>query len=179
MIVSDAPSILVGRVGQLIWVRIEGRGSFQNSPALKEVCQRAMGSGISEVVVDLANCPVMDSTFMGTLAGAALKARQSRPPASLLVLNANERNTSLLRNLGLDQVFDVDHAGTRHAVLRREVESELLERASREPLSRQEQAAHVLEAHEALGRANEANVERFRDVVEFLKSEMAPPDPAP
>jgi len=51
--------------------------------------------------VDVRNCPVMDSTFMGTLAGIALRLREIGQGA-LHVTHLNNRNSDLLRNLGLD-----------------------------------------------------------------------------
>ena len=40
------------------------------------------------------------------------------------------------------------------------------------PLHQRDQAEFVLEAHEALCKANEENVRRFKDVIEFLKHDV-------
>src|ERR1043165_1280780 len=90
--------------GPEVWIRVEGRGSFQNSPALKEFTRRLMEDGRREFVVDLKNCPAMDSTFMGTLAGLAIRLREAGGGA-LWVVNRNERNAELLAGLGLDPLF--------------------------------------------------------------------------
>ena len=92
---NSPPSILVGITSRAVHVKVEGKGSFQNSPALKEFSKRMLERGCRHFVVDLNGCPVMDSTFMGTLAGIALRLREFGN-GSLLVRNANERNADLL-----------------------------------------------------------------------------------
>lgn len=166
-------SLLVGRIEGTLWVRVESRGSFKNSPDLRAVAESAMRRGMKQIVVDLAECPIMDSTFMGTLTSLhhALE-KQSGGGGSLIVLNANDRNLDLLQSLGLDHVFHVDKDGTELPELRRQVDEEILARAKIQPLDKTEHAAHVLEAHEALAGANEANRDRFRDVVSFLRTEV-------
>jgi len=171
--VPEESTILVGRFDDLLWVRITGRGSFANSPALKSLVVESATSGLSRFVVDLAECPVMDSTFMGTLTSAAIRLRECQPPGSLQVVNANERNLGLLESLGLDQVFDVDRSGNAYPELRPRVAGALLELVGGTRLSQQDHAAHVLEAHEVLSNTNPANRERFRDVVSYLRSETA------
>jgi anti-anti-sigma regulatory factor len=170
---SAAPdsTLFIGEIDDVVWVRVEGRGTFQNSPDLKAVAAHAASHGKSRMVVDLLNTPIMDSTFMGTLTGLALGLRD-RPGGGLLVVNANQRNVQLLENLGLDQIFEVDKDGTALPEIRRSVEAEIIGRGDRVALDKSEHAAHVLEAHEALAEANPANRERFRDVVSFLKSEV-------
>ena len=168
---SPESSLLVGQIEGVLWVRVEGRGSFQNSPGLKAVATHASARGQNRLVVDLQDCPLMDSTFMGTLTGLALSLR-GKPDGELLVLNANPRNQDLLENLGLDQIFTVDKDGSALPDLRRAVDDEMLARTRRSPLDKAEHAAHVLEAHEALAGANPANRDRFRDVVTFLKTEV-------
>src|SRR6185436_8607943 len=101
---SPTNSILVGTANRTVWVRVEGKGSFLNSTGLKEFAKEMINRGFREFAVDLKNCPVMDSTFMGTLAGVALRLRELGQ-GSLRVTNLNERNGDLLSNLGLDQLF--------------------------------------------------------------------------
>lgn len=168
---AQESNLLVGEIGDIVWVRVEGRGSFHNSPELKAVAAHAAQRGIKRLVVDLKNSPLMDSTFMGTLTGLSLN-NKAAPVNGLIVVNANERNIQLLENLGLDQIFEVDKDGSALAEIRLEVDEELLARSARAPLDKIAHAAHVLEAHQALAEANPANRERFRDVVTFLKSEV-------
>ena len=113
----------------------------------------------------------MDSTFMGTLTGAALNLRE-RGEGEVVVLNANGRNQQLLTSLGLDHILTVDNVGVRFKAERAAVSQQLGLCDEGRPADKTEQAAHVLEAHEALTEANVENASRFRDVIEFLEKEL-------
>ena len=148
---------------------MEGRGSFQNSSGLKEFVKQMIQRGFREFVVDLKDCEQMDSTFMGTLAGAALRLREIGQ-GELRVTNVNERNADLLSSLGLDQLFSVqvldaaqDDDEAPDDALLREVRPQAAEDAEKQT---------VLEAHEALAEADAANAVKFKDVLEFLRSEL-------
>lgn len=164
----------------MVWIRIEGKGSFQNSPELKNYVGCMIGRGASHFVVDLENCPVMDSTFMGTLVGIVSKLGDAEG-ASLEVINANPRNMQLIQSLGLDHVFSLDTDGSAWAVLRKQISTELngdkreLEHLE---LNKRSNTEHVLEAHRHLSDADGSNVPRFHDVIEFLKKELRGTDPA-
>src|SRR5271165_329015 len=68
--------ILVSCADRIVWVRVEGNGSSTNSTALRDFAKEMIHRGAREFIVDLCNCPVMDSTFMGTLAGISLWLRE-------------------------------------------------------------------------------------------------------
>ena len=148
----------VGIDGPTVWVRVQGRGSFQNSTGLKEFAAEMAGRGHRKFVVDLKDCELMDSTFMGTLAGIALKLG---PEGNLRVIRANERCRSVLRNLGLDRVFTVEESVS-------ETPPAPLHDAEGHP-PREAQRETIIEAHENLVAANPDNAVRFKDVIEFLK----------
>ena len=123
--------------------------------------------GFREFAVDLKNCPVMDSTFMGTLAGIALRLREIGQ-GTLRVTNLNERNADLLSNLGLDQLFLIEARGSEAALNSAPAQTPL---ASAAP-DKVTQAQTMLEAHEACIEANEANAAKFKDVLEYLKQDL-------
>ncbi|HSI14907.1 MAG TPA: STAS domain-containing protein [Chthoniobacter sp.] len=158
------PSILVGTASRTVWVRVEGKGSFLNSTGLKEFAKEMINRGFREFAVDLKNCTVMDSTFMGTLAGIALRLRELGQ-GNLRVTNLNERNSDLLSNLGLDQLFLIE---ARNSVPTAATET-VLETAAPDKTT---QAQTMLEAHEACVEANEANAAKFKDVLEYLKQDL-------
>src|ERR1043166_9617347 len=66
--------------------------------------------GYREFVVDLAHCVMMDSTFMGTLAGVALRLKELGQ-GHLHVVHCGDRSRELLSGLGLDQLLDVQENG--------------------------------------------------------------------
>src|SRR5258705_9920007 len=98
--------ILVSCADRSVWVRMEGNGSSTNSTALRDFAKEMIHRGAREFFVDLCNCPVMDSTFMGTLAGISLWLGELGE-SCLSVVNLNERNAGSLCSLGLDQLFNV------------------------------------------------------------------------
>jgi anti-sigma B factor antagonist len=162
--VNVQPSILVGTANRTVWVRVEGKGSFLNSTGLKEFAKEMVNRGFREFAIDLKNCTVMDSTFMGTLAGIALRLRELGQ-GTLRVTNLNERNSDLLSNLGLDQLFVIEARNSNAA------------EAAQTPLAgaapdKTAQAQTMLEAHEACVEANEANAAKFKDVLEYLKQDL-------
>ena len=165
--VSTQSSILVGCSSKIVWVRVEGKGSFLNSSGLKEFAREMINRGHREFVVDLQNCPVMDSTFMGTLAGVALRLREIGQ-GNLHVSNLNDRNRDLLRNLGLDQLFAIDLCGVNAP------EDAARTRSLETPAGgdRVAQAQTMLEAHEALVEAAAENLTKFKDVLDYLKQDL-------
>ena len=167
--VSIPSSILVGTTNKIVWIKVEGKGSFLNSAGVKEFAKEMVNRGSREFVVDLRNCPVMDSTFMGTLAMIALRLREIGQ-GSLHVINLNERNHDLLSNLGLDQLFSMDACGVKAGPSKDG--SELPSQVEPSPPDRNLQAETMLEAHEALVEADPENLTKFKDVLEYLKQDL-------
>lgn len=151
-------------MGRTVWVRVEGRGTFQNSPGIKQFVKQMIQRGHRDFVVDLGRCELMDSTFMGTLAGVALRLREIGQ-GGLRAVNVNTRNSSLLENLGLDQLFSVEADCTSQPAPAALTEAEQVEG---------DQKADVLSAHEALVEADAANAVKFRDVIDYLRQELSP-----
>jgi anti-anti-sigma factor len=163
---SEHNAVLVGVFNDTVWSKVVGRATFLNSGNLKTVLRRMIDGGRREIVIDLAECELMDSTFMGTLAGIALHLRD-RGEGHLQVVRANPRNEKLLRNLGLDQIFTVRSPGDPDCpVIPREADS-----AVAGTISGPAGAEEMLEAHQALIEADAANAARFQDVVELLQRE--------
>jgi anti-sigma B factor antagonist len=161
-------SIQVGVSGPTVWVKVEGKGSFLNSGNLKEFAREMLDRGYREFVVDLADCAMMDSTFMGTMASVALRLKELGH-GHLHVVHCGNRSQELLSGLGLDQIFDIHPNGARAP------ECEALGRTlrGRSPeAQKQEQTETMLEAHEALCEAAPENLFRFKDVLDYLKQDL-------
>ena len=160
------PSILVGTVNRTVWVRVEGKGTFLNSTGLKEFSKEMINRGHREFVVDLRNCPLMDSTFMGTLAAIGLALR-GLGQGELRAINLNERNRDLLMNLGLDQLFTVGGHEDNGAVPAAPATP-----LDDTPVDKETQKQTMLEAHEACVTADGANAAKFKDVIDYLKQDL-------
>lgn len=160
-------SIQVGVNGQTVWVRVAGKGNFLNSGNLKDFAREMVNRGYREFVVDLEECATMDSTFMGTMAGVALRLKELGH-GHLHVVHCGERSRELLTGLGLDQIFSI-HANGSAAP-----ECEVLRTPSEPAASvhKQQQAQQMLDAHEALCAAAPENLSRFKDVLDYLKQDL-------
>ncbi len=169
--VSKSSSILVGRENGVVWLKLEGRGTFENSKCVKDFVQRMISKGNSEFVLDLEKCELMDSTFMGTLASVAFSLRDLER-GLLRVVRANTRNFSLLEGLGLDHLFQVEPEPAAPL-------PPALQKAGMPGLAPEEQRITILEAHEALIDANPRNAVRFQDVIEYLRQEITEGEPYP
>ena len=161
-------SIQVGVSRSTVWVKVEGKGSFLNSSNLKEFTREMLDRGYREFVVDLADCHMMDSTFMGTMATVALRLRELGQ-GHLHVVHCGNRCQELLSGLRLDQIFDVRANGASPP------ECGAFERPPRiqSPADqKREQIETMVEAHEALSEAAPENVLRFKDVLDFLRQDL-------
>jgi anti-sigma B factor antagonist len=178
--------ILVARSADLGFVKVVGRGSFQNSGCLKAFYQQLLKEGVSRFVVDLGACTYLDSTFLGILLGLGLKLKDAGS-GLLHILNANARNLELLRNLGLDRLISITGAteappavegfstnGSGANQLNGVAEESLQEMPCPVP-TRAEAAPTILEAHENLMEFDPRNVPKFKDVVEFLREDLGQP----
>src|SRR5471030_2663788 len=99
--------ILVARTADLGFIKVVGRGSFQNSGCIKAFYQQLLKDGMSRFVVDLGACTYLDSTFLGILLGLGLKLKEGGSGV-LRILNASPRNLELLKNLGLDRLISIE-----------------------------------------------------------------------
>jgi len=167
-VITVESSIQVGVCGPAVWVKVEGKGSFLNSENLMEFARGMVDRGYHEFVVDLADCAMMDSTFMGTMARIALHLRELGH-GHFHIVHCGNRNQELLAGLGLDRIFDINpnsggppDCGALEQALAAQVSEQ----------ERKKQTEIMLEAHEALCQAAPENVLRFKDVLDFLRQEL-------
>lgn len=169
------PTILVGCNQKVVCIRVQGKGSFLNSTGIKRFANAMIERGHRNFVVDLADCPVMDSTFMGTLTGVALRLH-GIGQGDLHVINSNERNTDLLEGLGLDQILSLENGSGSASgdceSLRPEAKDALP--AGTEPPCADKRAVTetMIAAHQALVDADPENFCKFKDVIDYLKQDL-------
>lgn len=165
---TESDIIDVGGADGFVWVRVKTKGTFAVSPQLKSYVEGRMDEGRTRFVVDLEQCPAMDSTFMGTLAGIAMRVAKLSG-GTLHLAGASDRNEQSLKDLGLDAVMEINPEG---AEWRGDLEAI---RGGLEPLQEEQEesdAGHVLEAHRLLCEANESNMEKFATVLDVLENEV-------
>jgi anti-sigma B factor antagonist len=176
--------IFVARTPRAFYVRIVGRGSSRNSGCLRAYGEQRAQEGCDNIYFDVCRCEMMDSTFLGVLAGFAL----ALPASGQLVLaGLSEDNRRAFRDLGLDQIDRV-HVRPGDSIpveFPPETEFHFLAGSDGAIADRAgdllDQALLMLECHENLCRVDGRNENKFRDVKQFLREDIArhrPPDQA-
>jgi anti-sigma B factor antagonist len=159
-------SVLVG--DRFVCVRIVGRANFASSLDFRTLGEELKQKGCRYFVLDLSECKLMDSTFLGVLAGFGLSMKGADGVASggaVELLNPNPRVVELLESLGILDFFNVVHAAPDTG------KAEAQECPSTEH-SKVEVTLACLEAHRLLMQLNPENVSRFKDVAAFLAEDL-------
>jgi anti-sigma B factor antagonist len=164
--------ILAATVDQCTMVAVTGAATFRLAPAFKQATQAARLAGSALIVVDMAGCTALDSTFMGTL--AALGFAASKPDGTPVVLiNLSANSAGLLKGLGVDRILKAYPAGALPpgvGDLSRFIDN--LQPVEPAPRAPHEMAALMFDAHETLTRVEPENLQRFKDVLAFLREDM-------
>ncbi len=159
-------SVLVGK--KFACLKISGRANFTTSPDFKTLLSELVQKGYAHFIIDLSECVLMDSTFLGVLAGFGLKLNPKVMPTErgIELLNANPRVAELLENLGALHLFTVVNGALQ---LPDDVEVRRPEsiHPTHEQITRT-----CLEAHQTLMKVNPENVARFKDVTQFLAEDL-------
>lgn len=163
--------LLVFVSGHLACVKIVGRANFTTSIDFKALVKELEAKGFGCYLLDLSECVLMDSTFLGVLAGMALKMREQQNgnghERMIELLNPNARNLESLENLGVLPMFKVVNGPDR-------LPAELAMHAT-EPVSkptREEVSRNCLEAHKILMEISPANIPKFKEVTQFLAEDL-------
>ena len=142
-----------------------------NSAVMKDFGDRRIAAGERTLVVDLAACTGMDSTFMGTLAGLAARL-STKENGSLQIADPGSRNHHSLEDLGLDFLMEIDPPKAAWRGHLEQVREALTPPdATAAPTSLQ-RTKLVLEAHQELAGQNDKNSRTFSNVVSLLEKEL-------
>lgn len=160
-------SLLVAVADHRALIRVLGRGSFKGSPALKRFGQAAIQKGCSEFILDMEGCVGMDSTFMGVLAGLAMRLKREKSGRMALV-NLSVKNHRLLKQLGLDQLLTMQAAGAGDGG----VPAEGLSMLDTAPTDKRVTAETMLAAHEDLIQLSPDNLPKFKDVLAYIREDL-------
>ena len=159
--------VLVGE--KFACIRIAGRASFSSSLDFKTLVEELRRKGYNYFVIDLAECPLMDSTFLGVLAGIGLKINGCEADdgnGAVELFNVNPRIKDLLENLGVIHLFRLTE-GSLPLPGMGESQVHCPTGSSREELVRA-----CLEAHQTLTDINPENANKFKDVTQFLAQDL-------
>ena len=153
----------------IVVLRIVGKGDYEISGQLRAISDRYSSHGpCPRYIVDLGNCPSLDSTFMGEIASMALYQRSHRAD-QLVVVNANANTRCQMGKLGLKHILDLRQDSLPEGVC----DGAVFQSSAPRPLSRFEQIIHMIECHQALIEADSGNEVRFRGVLQSLQDSLA------
>lgn len=162
-------AISFGTFDGFTWIRCEGKGSFLQSPSLKECTETRRNQGEKCFVIDLEACTGMDSTFMGLLAGLA--SRVSKQGGCVQIASPGERNQRSLEDLGLDCLLEISPDDAEWAGKEDEIRSKLKPFETNRLPDARERARHVLDSHRTLASTSEENAKRFETVLQVMERE--------
>jgi anti-anti-sigma factor len=156
-------------------VKIAGRANFMSSPDFKTLLTELSQKGYDRFIIDLSECVLMDSTFLGVLSGFGLKTNPGCDPdkCDVELLNPSPRVRELLENLGVLSLFKVTTVAPQ-------LPEDAKVSAPDPTTPTQEQITRTcLEAHRTLMAVNQENAARFKDVTQFLAEDLKNLEKAP
>lgn len=142
-----------------------------SSPAVKQCAERCLQEGERCVVIDLHSCTGMDSTFMGMLAGLAMRLTKQSDGGRLEIAGASEKNLASLEDLGLNALMEINPGSAPWLVAVESIRGHL-QPWTGASLNPRERSQEVLEAHKILSSTNEENAGKFENVVQLLEKEL-------
>jgi anti-sigma B factor antagonist len=145
-----------------LWLKIIGRGSFQNAHFLKDILADAIEhhETVTHTCIDLTDCSGLDSTFLGAIAGLALQMKKNS--GSTTISGATGRNRELLENMGLSLLINIKSEDDEPCKIP-------MVKAQKQLADKESAAVTMLEAHETLANLSESNNAQFQNVIDYLR----------
>lgn len=178
MVNGKQSNIVVGIADNQVFIKVEGKGTHLISHPLTQFTSEVIHHGFGEFIVDLADCPSMDSTFLGVIAGIGLRLMPDKGRVHLA--NLNERCREVVVSLGIDRLSTVDlcdlcatapgseapppSANLRPLTMPQPVPGDTAAKANH--------AEMMIEAHRTLMQIDPRNVPKFKDCVRFLAEDL-------
>ncbi|GEM_PF-3414559 len=142
-------------------VKVRGKGTWVEGKTFLDFCERKFKEG-KEIYVDLKDCQIIDSTFLGIIASLVLKKR----PLYLFHLESPHVLRSI-KTLGLSRIFprveESAEAKLPQEVKEWEIPLQVVKGKEGKDL--------INQAHRTLVEAVPENIEKFKDVLELLENE--------
>ncbi len=152
-----------------ILIRIEGRADCSCGAGLKKIFQNTVADGTRCFFLDLRKCNIMDSTFLGVLAGVCLKTKKMTGyggPLTIELHHPTEIIKELLDNLGVLKLFNIIQNSPLIQVDTGELE------LTEKPTDAVDLVETSLEAHKTLMEYDSQNIPKFKAVAQFLEEDL-------
>lgn len=173
---SPSANLSIWAGDEIVVVRIVGRANFQSSVDFKATLLELWQRGAKRFILDLTQCLLMDSTFLGVMAGLGLKFAKetnSSGQARIDLLNPSARVADLFDNLGIIHLFHVIACPPPDMKSVDEMTPVTPVTTGIPPSTDRKETTRVcLEAHKLLMQLNDGNVSKFKDVTKFLEEDL-------
>ena len=83
---------------------VKGRGTFENSEAIRNFCMMAIEGSSAKININMLECSGMDSTFMGILTMVSRLGTMKSCP--VILSNVNDANKKNFASLGISQILN-------------------------------------------------------------------------
>jgi anti-sigma B factor antagonist len=159
--------LMVAVLDQVVCIKINGRADFTLSKDSEKLIRELWERGYRRFVIELRDCVMMDSTYLGMLSGIGLKFRGAgQPPEPPLELfNPSPRIAEVLESLGVAHLFKITHCPDFFA-------AKFEPRDQEADPSKIEVTRRCLEAHNILMGLNPENAKKFKDVAQFMAEDL-------
>jgi anti-anti-sigma factor len=165
LVLGLAPAKLyVADLGKQVVLRISGRANCLSSVPFKEVVNGLIERGRRGFTLDLSDCQLMDSTFLGVLVGLNRSLADADRSGGFSLYQPTEPVRVLLDNLGILELFSTaDSLGQAE-------DAEPVEAGGM--ADKTELTRTSLEAHRTLIDTNTGNEAKFKEVTRFLEEDL-------
>jgi anti-anti-sigma regulatory factor len=164
----SVPTVVkVGRTATGYRLRVEGRGTMWESPAVQQFAMRALEDQAALLAVDLSACDYLDSTFLGCLV-VLHKRFGSAMPERLWIVAPPETCHRLLNPAHLDALLKTSDSSP-------DVTGEELTIPT-VSIGMRELGEHIMECHRRLAEVVGRERDAFAEVADGLAAELVKTD---
>ena len=160
----EPAKLYVADLGKRAVVRISGRANCLSSVPFKQVVNGLIERGRRAFTLDLSDCQLMDSTFLGVLVGLNRSLGQVESAGGFSLYQPTEPVRVLLDNLGILELFNTAES------LGKAEDAESVEAGG--AVDKTELTRTSLEAHRTLIDVNPENEAKFKEVTRFLEEDL-------
>jgi anti-sigma B factor antagonist len=164
---SQTANLMVAVFEQGVCIKVCGKADFTSSLDLKKLINELWQRGHHRFVFELCDCVTMDSTFLGMLSGLGLKFGEGngQQGSPLELFNPNSRIADVLDSLGVAHLFKITRRPDP-------LTYNFTPLAKAPDVTRADVTRNCLEAHKTLMEIKPENVNKFKDVAQFLAEDL-------
>lgn len=153
-------------------IKVNGYGSFKMGPSIKRFGAAAVENGCTKIIFDMETCLGMDSTFMGVMAGLAIRTADA-VNGSVVAMNLSPKTFSLLKTLGLNRLIGCYQVNAMPENFECELAGIMdLDTLALDGHDKLSSLTTMLTAHQNLANVSPENETRFKDVISFLDQDL-------